>query len=138
MKKIFFIILTTFLLSLSVFSQEKGTPQIVRMAFPSYPLPAIILNAEEIVDVKLQIDKNGKVVDVKARAKHPVFATVIKEAMAEWEFEKGEEECRDVVIKFAFRLLPYDSKSNITSSFKLPDAIEIFAKKVKIIDTPNN
>jgi hypothetical protein len=137
MKKLFFIVLTTFLLSFSVFSQEKDMPQIVRMALPSYPTPAIVLGIEEIIEVKLQIDKSGKVVSVKSNAKRPFFHTVIKDAMTEWEFEKADEERRDVVIKIAFRLLPYDSKSNITSSFKLPDAVEIFAKKAKIIDTPN-
>ena len=58
--------------------------------------------------------------------------------MSEWEFEKADEESRDVVIKIAFRLLPYDSNSNIASRFKLPDTIEVFAKKTKIINTPGN
>lgn len=138
MKKLFFVVLTTFLLSFSVFSQEKDTPQVVRMALPSYPTPAIVLSVEETIEVELQIDKTGKVVSVKSNAKRPFFHTVIKEAMSEWEFEKSDEESRNVVIKIAFRLLPYDSKSNITSSFKLPNNIEIFAKKAKIIDTPSN
>jgi hypothetical protein len=137
MKKLLFLVLTTFLLSFSVFSQEKDMPQIVRMALPSYPTPAIVLNVEETIEVRVQIDKNGKILSVESNAKRPYFHTVIKEALAEWEFEEANEERRDVVIKIAFKLLPYDSRSNITSSFKLPDTIEIFAKRAKIIDTPS-
>lgn len=137
MRKSFFIILATFLLSFSAFSQEKDAPQIVRMALPSYPTPAIVLGVEEVITVKLQIDKSGKVISIKSDARRPFFHTVIKEALTEWEFEKADQERRDIIVQIAFKLLPYESKSNITSSFKLPDTIEIFAKKAKIIDTPS-
>jgi hypothetical protein len=138
MKKFFLVVLFSFLLNVSIFSQESEMPQIVLMALPSYPTPAIVLGIEESIEVRLQIDGSGKVISVMSNAKRPFFQTVIKEAMAEWEFEEADEKCREVVIKIAFKLLPYDSKSNITSRFKSKDTIEIFAKRAKIIDTPSN
>ncbi|QQS33232.1 MAG: hypothetical protein IPM50_01225 [Acidobacteriota bacterium] len=137
MRTFFLMSLTTLLLSSLAFSQEKDIPQIVRMALPSYPTPAIILGVEEVIEVTLQIEKSGKVISIESNAKRPFFHTVIKEAFNEWEFEESDQERRDLIIRIAFRLLPYESKSSITSSFKLPDTIEIFAKKVKIIDRPS-
>ncbi len=134
MKQFCLIILLVFSACMTGFSQDERVSEVKFIALPIYPTPAIILGIEETISVEVLVDQYGKVVSLNTSTKRPYFASVIEEAIEEWRFFESDDKLREMSFTFVFKLLPYDSKSNIGSSFAQPNVIEIYAKKAKILN----
>ncbi|HEY8563603.1 MAG TPA: hypothetical protein VIL74_24705 [Pyrinomonadaceae bacterium] len=136
MKSIFLVvILSLFVISNSAQEKQESVPVVQQISIPMYPVLAIHLGLQEGIKVSLKINREGKVVSTSFNRGDKNFHTVIKEALQQWSFEESSENERNVDFTFIFTLVPADSKSFITSVIKLPNTIEVFAKRVKIINT---
>lgn len=115
--------------------EEKASPDILQIAIPIYPMPAIHLGLEETIRAELKINNNGVVTSATFDRGAKMFRVVIDDALKRFRFETSVEKERYFDINFIFSLLPYESKGYVTSIFKSPNNIEVFAKRIKILQS---
>jgi hypothetical protein len=138
MKKIFlitlFVLLFTGVSKSSVIKKQKF-PAILQMVTPVYPNLAIHLGLEEKILASIKIDDKGNITKVIFNRGDKNFHTVIEDALKRWKFEESSKKERKATINFIFTLLPNDSNSYVSSVFKSPNIIEIFARRIKVLDS---
>lgn len=115
--------------------KQEDLPIALEMAAPIYPVPAIHLRLEEKIIAKVKIDSDGKIFSVNFDRGAQVFHTVIEDALKQWKFEESPKKEREANINFIFTLLSDDLNSYVSSVFKSPNTIEIFARRIKVLDS---
>jgi hypothetical protein len=142
MKRILTVVLFVLFSTGVVFSQSKKeqeiSPVILQVSAPIYPIPAIHLGLEESIRAEVKIDTEGKIISINFDRGAKVFRIVVEDALKNFKFEKSLEKERHININFIFTLLPYDSNSYVSSVYRSQNTIEIFAKRVKVLDSTDN
>lgn len=72
--------------------EEPKGPKLVRAVAPEYPRAAERREIEGVVELSIDIDKDGKVLNVKVLTSSPegVFDSAATRAVQRWKFEAGK------------------------------------------------
>jgi TonB family protein len=111
------------LFSFATFAQEKK-PKVLKYEAPKYPPAAKATRADGTVVVKIEIDKDGKVISSVAESGHILLKKTCEAVSKNWIFSKDKViEKREVKINYIFRV---DDKAETEKTrFKKPYTIEI-------------
>jgi len=110
-----------------------GQPAILEVAIPTYPTLAAHLGLEQEVTATLGISRCGRVKSIAFKTGEKNFRQVVKLAIQKWRFASSQKGA-EIVVTFSFKLLPSATKDPPAVIFRLPNRVEIYALRPRIVD----
>jgi len=123
------VILTALWTSASGTESIQGQqPVVVEAVAPAYPIFLGNPNPSGRVDVRVQLNEEGRVTEAHAINGHPLLQLVAEPAAKRWRFEPtiSNAQSRSALITFLFNIMPKGTPAEqMTTIFSRPYQIEV-------------
>jgi len=109
-------------------AQALDEPGVASKSIPAYPPLALAACVQGRCAVIVNLDKDGKVTTVETLFGHPLLRPAAEATARDWTFEAAKDGSvqRRQVIKFIFRIFPFDAPSKtVRSTFLTPTDVEV-------------
>lgn len=107
---------------------QDNQPVVVEAVAPAYPIFSGIPDPSGRVDVKVELDEEGRVSAAHAINGHPLLQLVAEPAAKRWRFEPtiSSVRSRSALIAFLFRIMPKGTPADqMTTIYTPPYQIEV-------------
>lgn len=109
-------------------AQNLDEPRVASTNVPAYPPLARAACVQGRVAVVVNLDQDGKVTKVETVFGHPLLRPAAEATARRWTFESTKDGSiqRRQVIKFNFRILPFEASSKkVRNTFLTPTDVEV-------------
>ncbi len=109
-------------------AQTRDEPRVASTSIPAYPPLARAACVQGRVAVVVNVDQDGKVTNVETLFGHTLLRPAAEAAARLWMFESAKNGSiqRRQVIKFIFRILPFEATSKkVRPTFLTPTDVEV-------------